>query len=68
MIQAETLELLEWSRLCQQLSTFAATKLGMLAARRLVIPANKDESLALLAQTREMVYLETTLTPGLQFS
>ncbi|MEB3230988.1 MAG: endonuclease MutS2 [Leptolyngbyaceae bacterium] len=68
LIQAETLELLEWSRLCQQLSTFAATKLGMMATQRLVIPSSQVESLALLTQTREMVYLEMTLAPGLQFS
>ncbi|MGK7888964.1 MAG: endonuclease MutS2, partial [Leptolyngbyaceae cyanobacterium] len=68
LIQTETLELLEWSRLCQQLSTFAATKLGMLAAQRLTIPATQAESLALLTQTREMVYLEMTLATGLQFS
>ncbi|NET14755.1 MAG: hypothetical protein F6K08_18920, partial [Okeania sp. SIO1H6] len=28
MIQSETLELLEWPRLCQHLATFTATKLG----------------------------------------
>ena len=67
MIQSETLELLEWSRLCEQLSTFAATKLGMMAAQRLVIPATQAESEALLRQTKEMVHLETTLVAGLKF-
>ena len=67
MIQSETLELLEWSRLCQQLSTFAATKLGMIAAQNLVIPTSQTESVALLAQTREMYHLETTLVTGLKF-
>ncbi|NET48129.1 MAG: endonuclease MutS2 [Merismopedia sp. SIO2A8] len=67
MIQSETLELLEWSRLCQQLSTFAATKLGAIAARNIKIPTSQEESMTLLAQTREMVQLETTLATGLKF-
>ncbi|NEP15958.1 MAG: endonuclease MutS2 [Leptolyngbya sp. SIO4C1] len=66
MIQAETLDLLEWPRLCQHLSTFAATKLGTLAARQVRLPATQAESVALLAQTREVYQLET-LTP-LKFS
>ena len=64
-IQAETLELLEWSRLCQQVATFAATKLGTIAARNLVIPQSPSVSLNLLAQTREVYDLETRLTGGL---
>jgi DNA mismatch repair protein MutS2 len=67
LIQAETLELLEWSRLCQHLSTFAATKLGALAARHLKIPTTLDETLALLAQTQEVYQLENRLTSGLGF-
>ena len=64
-IQAETLELLEWSRLCQQVATFAATKLGTIAARNLVIPQSLSVSLNLLAQTKEVYDLETRLTGGL---
>ncbi|UBF27254.1 endonuclease MutS2 [Kovacikia minuta CCNUW1] len=67
MIQAETLELLEWSRLCQYLSTFAATKLGAIAARHLKIPATLDETQNLLAQTQEVYQLENRLTRGLSF-
>ena len=67
MIQAETLELLEWSRLCQHLSTFAATKLGAIAARRLRIPDTKAETLTLLAQTQEVYALENRLSTGLKF-
>jgi DNA mismatch repair protein MutS2 len=67
LIQAETLELLEWSRLCQHLSTFAATKLGAIAASRLKIPATLDETETLLAQTKEVYELETRLTRGLSF-
>ncbi len=67
MIQSETLELLEWSRLCQHLATFAATKLGVVAARNLVIPPTQAESLRLLAQTKEIYELENRLTTGLSF-
>ncbi|WP_310430291.1 endonuclease MutS2, partial [Chamaesiphon sp. VAR_48_metabat_135_sub] len=65
MIQAETLELLEWSRLCEQVATFAATKLGKIAARNLVIPKQPSVSLNLLAQTKEVYELETRLAGGL---
>ncbi|MCA1993196.1 MAG: endonuclease MutS2, partial [Coleofasciculus sp. S288] len=67
MIQSETLELLEWSRLCQHLATFAATKLGAIAARHLQPPATQAESLHLLAQTQEVYQLETHLTTALSF-
>ncbi|NET84010.1 MAG: endonuclease MutS2 [Moorea sp. SIO1F2] len=67
MIQSETLELLEWSRLCQHLATFAATKLGAFAARYLHPPATQPESLDLLAQTKEAYQLQTSLDTGLTF-
>ncbi|MGD1855182.1 MAG: endonuclease MutS2 [Leptolyngbyaceae cyanobacterium] len=60
MIQSETLDLLEWPRLCQQWATFAATKLGTLAARHGRIPQLQSESEQLLAQTREAYALEDT--------
>ena len=63
-IQTETLQLLEWPRLCQQVATFAATKLGTIAAKHLVIPTNPDVSLNLLAQTKEVYQLETQITGG----
>jgi DNA mismatch repair protein MutS2 len=66
-IQAETLELLEWSRLCQQVATFAATKLGAIAARHLVIPRQPSVSINLLTQTKEVYQLETQLIGGLSF-
>ncbi len=53
-IQSETLELLEWPRLCQHMATFAATKLGAIAARHLQIPATQAISVKLLAQTQEV--------------
>ncbi|HEY9601322.1 MAG TPA: endonuclease MutS2, partial [Allocoleopsis sp.] len=67
MIQSETLELLEWSRLCQHLATFAATKLGAIAARNLYTPTTQAESLHLLAQTKEVYQLESQLMTGLSF-
>ena len=67
MIQSETLELLEWSRLCQHLSTFAATKLGAIAARNIAIPFSQLESENLLAQTKEIYELENRLDNGISF-
>ena len=58
MIQSETLDLLEWPRLCQQWSTFAATKLGQLAARYVRIPDTQAETAQLLIQTKEAYHLE----------
>ncbi|PLZ99663.1 endonuclease MutS2 [Fischerella thermalis CCMEE 5268] len=67
MIQSETLELLEWHRLCQHLSTFAATKLGAIAAQDLTPPGSQVESEYLLTQTKEVYELESRLTTGLSF-
>jgi DNA mismatch repair protein MutS2 len=67
LIQSETLELLEWSRLCQHLANFAATKLGAIASRNLQIPTSQAQSENLLAQTREMYELESRISPGLSF-
>ncbi|NJO11409.1 MAG: endonuclease MutS2, partial [Leptolyngbyaceae cyanobacterium SL_1_1] len=67
MIQSETLDLLEWPRLCQQLSTFAVTKLGAIAARHLMLPETQADSEHLLVQTREVYWLESETT-GLSFS
>ena len=58
LIQHETLNLLEWPRLCQHLSTFAATKVGTLAAQSLVTPDSQAASLGLLAETQEAAWLE----------
>ncbi len=57
-MQAETLELLEWNRLCQHLSTFTTTKLGAIAAVHLPIPTDYQETLELLTQTKEAYALE----------
>lgn len=50
--------MLEWPRLCQHLSTFAATKRGTLAAQALVTPETQAASVNLLTQTQEADWLE----------
>lgn len=65
-IQSETLNLLEWPRLCRHLATFSATQIGTVAAQQLQIPTTQAESQALLAQTVEVAQLESTVG-GLQF-
>ncbi|WP_333384992.1 endonuclease MutS2 [Microcoleus sp. POL10_C6] len=67
MIQAETLELLEWPRLCQHLATFAATKLGVAAALDLEIPTTIAQTAELLAQTQEAYQLESRAGGALSF-
>ncbi|MBE9028585.1 endonuclease MutS2 [filamentous cyanobacterium LEGE 11480] len=67
MIQTETLTLLEWPRLCQHLSTFAATKLGVAAAQSLALPVQRQETEQLLCQTKEVYELENRLNITLQF-
>jgi DNA mismatch repair protein MutS2 len=67
VITTETLDLLEWQRLCQHLSTFAATKLGVVAARQLKLPTTQTESENLLAQTKEIYNLEQQLDSGWNF-
>jgi DNA mismatch repair protein MutS2 len=67
LIQSETLELLEWSRLCQHLATFAATKLGVAAALDLQIPPTQAQTVELLAQTQEAYQLDNRPGSGLAF-
>jgi len=67
VITTETLDLLEWQRLCQNLSTFAATKLGVVAAGQLRLPTTQAESERLLAQTKEIYNLEQQLDSGWVF-
>lgn len=67
MIVEKTLELLEWERLCQHLSTFAATKLGVVAVAQLSIPKTVEASKTLLQQTQEVYDLETQLLTALTF-
>ncbi|MEM9816699.1 MAG: endonuclease MutS2, partial [Cyanobacteria bacterium P01_D01_bin.6] len=67
MIQSEALALLEWSRLCQHLATFTATKLGAIAASQLTLSASQTESERLLAETAEALQLDQQ-PPGLKFA
>jgi DNA mismatch repair protein MutS2 len=67
VIITETLDLLEWQRLCQNLATFAATKLGVVAARHLRLPDTQAQSESLLAQTKEIYNLEQQLDSGWTF-
>ncbi len=67
LIQSETLELLEWSRLCQHLATFAATKLGVAAALDLQIPPTQAQTAELLAQTQEAYQLDNRPGSALAF-
>jgi DNA mismatch repair protein MutS2 len=67
LIQSETLALLEWPRLCQHLSTFASTKLGMYAAQNLVLPNSQAETEERLAETQEVYLLENQLNVPLKF-
>nr|WP_293354645.1 MULTISPECIES: endonuclease MutS2 [unclassified Microcoleus] len=67
LIQSETLELLEWPRLCQHLATFAATKLGVAAALDLQIPATQAQTAELKAQTQEAYQLESRPGGALSF-
>ena len=67
LITTETLNLLEWHRLCEHLATFAETKIGAVAARNLQLPSAKEVSLQLLAQTTEIYNLEQELDSGWTF-
>ncbi|NJM78124.1 MAG: endonuclease MutS2, partial [Acaryochloridaceae cyanobacterium RU_4_10] len=64
---AKTLELLEWPRLVQHLSTFTQTKLGSLVAQQWVPPDALAESLHLLQQTQEAIELESHVNGSLKF-
>lgn len=61
----ETLELLEWQRLCKHLSTFATTKLGRNRALALAIPDSIETSQILLQQTAECYRLDAVVPGGL---
>ena len=63
----ETLELLEWPRLCAHLASFASTVPGRRASQRLELPSGTEISHQLLAETLEMKNLDGTLEGGLSF-
>ena len=68
MIEQETFRLLEWQRLCQHLSTFAATKLGAMASSNLPIPSSITETEHLLEQTKEVCQIETNINANWSFN
>ena len=57
-IQQETLELLEWPRLAEQLASFASTTAGRGHCLALALPASLGQSQALLAETTELLGLD----------
>lgn len=61
----DTLELLEWQRLCKHLSTFAVTKLGKTRALDVPIPPRLEDSQLLLSQTQECYRLDEIIPGGL---
>ena len=63
----ETLELLEWPRLCQHLSSFASTRQGRRHCRLGSLPDTLPESITLQARTLEMASLDGLLDGGLSF-
>ena len=63
-LRQETLELLEWPRLCQQLATFAATPLGRHACLELDPWRSREESEAYLDQTEEAIRLDRSQPGG----
>ena len=63
----ETLELLEWPRLCQHLSSFASTLQGRRHCCLGSLPDSLPESLVLQARTQEMASLDGLLDGGLSF-
>ena len=63
----ETLELLEWPRVCDHLASFASTRMGRDAARNLVLPETLEASRQRLAETVEMAVLDDLTEGGLSF-
>tara|TARA_B100001121_G_scaffold145206_1_gene126940 strand:+ start:4328 stop:6703 length:2376 start_codon:yes stop_codon:yes gene_type:complete len=63
----ETLELLEWPRLCEHLSSFASTLQGRRHCCLGSLPDSLPESLILQARTQEMASLDGLLDGGLSF-
>ncbi len=61
----ETLELLEWPRLCDYLSTFASTSQGSCKCKSLPLPKDLSTSLERLAETLEIGALDGDLEGGL---
>lgn len=70
-IENQTLEVLEWRALCNQLSPFASTSMGLSATRNADIPVGKspEESRSLLDETAAaLAAMEVTEPRGLGLS
>jgi DNA mismatch repair protein MutS2 len=67
-IGAETLQLLEWPRLAQQLASFASTRAGSRQCSALVPPLDFGESQRRLAETTELLGLDGLTEGGLSFN
>ena len=63
----ETLELLEWHKLCEHISTFASTIQGEYHCKNLLIPADVATSRSQLEGTLEMTQLDGSLDGGVNF-
>ncbi len=63
----ETLELLEWSSLCEHLSSFSSTTQGRRSCVSLPIPNEIAHSRSLLEETKEIDLLDRILEGGLSF-
>ncbi len=63
----ETLELLEWPRICEHLSTFASTSQAKRKSQDLLIPLDINTSRRYLLETVEMSELDQVLDGGLNF-
>ena len=66
-IAAETLELLEWPRLAEQLAGFASTAAGKRHCMALPLPPDRQGSESLLAETTELLGLDGLIEGGLSF-
>ncbi len=66
-IEAETLELLEWPRLAEQLASFAGTAAGAARCRELPLAPHRQESVRRLAETTELLGLDGLIEGGLSF-
>jgi DNA mismatch repair protein MutS2 len=66
-IGAEALELLEWSRLCGQVASFAVTTSGRRFCQALPLAATPAESQELLGETTELLALDGLTEGGLSF-
>ena len=58
LVQEETLKLLDWHELCNQISTFASTNKGRENIKKLDLPDSLSDSRKLLSETLEILELD----------